>query len=72
MMHGVLAGRCRCRCRCRLAGTGVLEVYEYDGLEAGELVWVMGKQFAIEPRDGGVNFPSLVATAIEHGRCRCM
>ena len=50
----------------------MLEVYEYDGLEAGELVWVMGKQFAIEPRDGGVNFPSLVATAIEHGRCRCM
>lgn len=50
----------------RLAGTGVSEVYEYDGLEAGELAWVMGKQFAIEPRDGGVNFPSLVATAVEH------
>ena len=48
----------------RLAGTGTSEVYEYDGLEAGELAWVMGKQFAVDPR-GGVNFPSLVAAAVE-------
>ena len=49
----------------RLAGTGYSDVYEYDGLEAGELAWVMGKQFAINPRSG-VNFPSLVATAVQH------
>ena len=48
----------------RLAGSGTSEVYEYDGLEAGELAWVMGKQFAINP--GNTSFPSLVATAVEH------
>lgn len=50
----------------RMAGTGTSEMYEYDGLQAGELAWVMGKQFAIEPRDGNAHFPSLVATAVEH------
>jgi hypothetical protein len=38
----------------RLAGTGVSHVYEYDGLEAGELAWVMSKQFAILPSSSGV------------------
>ena len=47
----------------RLLGTGFTDVYEYDGLEAGELAWVMGKQFAVTPRQGA-NFPSLAATAV--------
>ena len=60
-----LHGKDKLRVRdSRLAGSGISEVYEYDGLEAGELAWVMGKQFAINP--GNTSFPSLVATAVEH------
>ena len=32
-----------------LTGTGRKEAYEYDGLEAGELAWIMSKQFSIKP-----------------------
>lgn len=32
-----------------LTGTGRKDAYEYDGLEAGELAWIMSKQFDIKP-----------------------
>ena len=45
-----------------LNGTGRRKAYEYDGLEAGELAWCLGKCFAI-PQVQGVNgpFPSLTS-----------
>lgn len=30
-----------------LTGTGRMTAYEYDGLEAGELAWIMSKQFTV-------------------------
>ena len=48
-----LHGKDKLRVRdSRLAGTGTSDVFEYDGLEAGELAWVMGKQFADRPAHG--------------------
>jgi hypothetical protein len=45
-----------------LNGTGRRKAYEYDGLEAGELAWCLGKCFEIPPVQG-VNgpFPSLTS-----------
>jgi len=35
-----------------LTGTGRVEAYEYDGLEAGELAWIMSKQFKLLNANG--------------------
>jgi len=48
----------------RLTGTGVSELYEYDGLEAGELAWVMSKQFATLPHDGASWAPNATISAL--------
>lgn len=36
-----------------LTGTGRNNAYEYDGLEASELAWIMSKQFSIKPTVAG-------------------
>lgn len=38
-----------------LTGTGRMEAYEYDGLEAGELAWIMTKQFKLNLAADGNN-----------------
>jgi len=47
-----------------LSGTGRSEASEYDGLEPGELAWILGKQFVTTP-DPDVNYPSLVASSVD-------
>ena len=45
---------------------GVTEMFEYDGLEGGELAWVMGKQFSAMPRGMMYNYPTSVSSAVNH------
>lgn len=42
------------------------EMYEYDGLDSGELAWIMSKQFAVKPAASSnvASFPS-ISTAID-------
>ena len=45
---------------------GVTEMFEYDGLEGGELAWVMGKQFSAMPRGIMYNYPTSVSSVVNH------
>ena len=45
-----------------LTGTGRVDAYEYDGLEAAELAWIMSKQFSIKPSTGSPEFTPIGAT----------
>ena len=48
----------------KLSGTGRSEASEYDGLESGELAWILGKQFVTTP-DPDIGYPSLVASSVD-------
>ena len=48
----------------RLSTYGATERYEYDGIESGELAWVMSKQFGTQPHAGAGNYVGSIASLV--------